>query len=224
MCKDEVEPDWDVDVGLVDGWGGQAIRWSMQWSDRSRTGEGLSGEDLSQNTRWGAEEPDASSKKWHATNCFSQFRFVCYEDNLVVVNERKTWEDAVRHCREMNTSCVDDTGHPTHCYDLLSLTNSLHYGYVTDKIYRATTDEVWVGLRFLGGEWWWLNGEKPEDQGMLPNCPSQWKHCGSFSKYNTSGVNAQQSLIIKDCSERQNFICQKGGKDWENDNEFKGLK
>ncbi|XP_035798069.2 uncharacterized protein LOC118469392 [Amphiprion ocellaris] len=151
---------------------------------------------------------------WPYAECQNEFPFICYEeDNLVIIKENKTWEDALKHCREMNASCVDDKGHQTHCYNLLSLPDPSDYDFVMDKLYRATTDEVWTGLRFLGGEWWWLNGETVGDHEMLPECPSQWKHCGSISKY------VSNRSVIRDCSERRNFMCEHKKKAVNGDND-----
>lgn len=52
-----------------------------------------------------------------------------------------TWEDALRHCWEMETPRVDSAGPREYGYNLLSL-NVSEYSYVRDRIYRATTDEV----------------------------------------------------------------------------------
>ncbi|TDH12164.1 hypothetical protein EPR50_G00067940 [Perca flavescens] len=138
---------------------------------------------------------------WHSSKCSDKLSFVCYDDDMVVVNENKTWEGALRHCRGMGTQCEDSLKPCTYLYDLLSL--NVLSNYVIDRIYRATTDEVWTGLRFLGGEWWWADGEQLGDQGMLPDCLSQRKHCGTLSKYDT------KNWITRDCSERRNFVCYK---------------
>lgn len=74
---------------------------------------------------------------WVGYACSEKFNPFCFVDNLVVVNENKTWEDALIHCREMKASCAGCT------YDLLSLTDVSQYNYVRDRIYRATTDEVY---------------------------------------------------------------------------------
>ncbi|XP_072249427.1 lymphocyte antigen 75-like [Leuresthes tenuis] len=164
------------------------------------TGEGLSGDDVAQEVNWstidlvggncGSFSP--MTKELHKSKCVREYRFFCYDDNLVVVNENKTWEDALSHCREMST--------PSKQYDLLSLTRSVN-SYVSKRIYRAATDEVWSGLRFLGGEWWWSDGTELNHGEKLPACPTMWKHCGTVPKYDA--IN----WITRDCSERKNFIC-----------------
>lgn len=74
------------------------------------------------------------TKMWESSLCSLEKPFICYADNLVVVTENKTWEDALNHCREMTNKSFK--------FDLLSVTNSSDYGYVSDRLYRATTDEV----------------------------------------------------------------------------------
>lgn len=86
---------------------------------------------------------NAATEKCHMTACSTKLHPVCHDDNLVVVNENKTWEEALSYCSEMRTLCRN-TSEP--CYNLLSL-NSADYNYVRDRIYRVTTtDEVreWV--------------------------------------------------------------------------------
>ncbi|XP_028281941.1 macrophage mannose receptor 1-like [Parambassis ranga] len=142
------------------------------------------------------------SGRWHSNVCSEKLSFLCYDDNLVVVKENKTWEAALEYCQKMEEPCNNSTESCKKSYDLLSLTDMSDYNYVRDRIYRATTDEVWVGLRFLGGKWWWLNGEKAGQKEMLPDCPSNTvRHCGTMSKYGTN------NWIIRDCSQKRNFIC-----------------
>ncbi|KAM4581012.1 uncharacterized protein PAE49_005677 [Odontesthes bonariensis] len=200
---DVVDSDWLAENFREKGdyfWIGlhrdQGLIW--KWIN-VKTGEGLSGDDVAQDEIWsdidligdcGLFKP--VTKKWYQSKCDREYQFLCYDDNLVVVNENKTWEDALSHCREMTT--------PSKQYDLLSLTSPLN-SYVSERIYRATTDEVWIGLRFLGEEWWWLDGEALNNGEMLPACPTMWKYCGAVSQNDT--IN----WINRDCSERKNFIC-----------------
>ncbi|KAK5892715.1 hypothetical protein CesoFtcFv8_013068 [Champsocephalus esox] len=146
---------------------------------------------------------DHVNQKFHSKACSTELPFLCYDDNLVVVNENKTWEDALKHCRKMESPCEDEPSPCIYTHDLLSLEVLADYNYVRDRIYKATTDEVWTSLRFLGGEWRWSNGQQLEDQSqtMLPDCPSQWKHCGTLSKHDTN------HWITRNCLERRNFIC-----------------
>ncbi|XP_035983950.1 macrophage mannose receptor 1-like [Fundulus heteroclitus] len=162
-----------------------------------KTGEDLTGDGVSDSNylAYGASCSSYNSitKTLKSILCITELPFVCYADNLVVVNEHKTWEDALSHCRELTTASSK--------YDLLSIASSSDYGYLSDRINGATTEEVWMGLRFLGGEWWWSDGETLDPQGTLQDCPSQWEHCGTISKYNTA------KWLTRDCSERRNFVC-----------------
>lgn len=85
---------------------------------------------------------NATTNACQSTACSIKFRLVCYDDNLVVVNESKTWEDALGHCLEMKTMCVNISKRCDYSYNLLSLDHSSDYNYVRDRIDRATTDEV----------------------------------------------------------------------------------
>ncbi|KAI4810736.1 hypothetical protein KUCAC02_013668 [Chaenocephalus aceratus] len=135
------------------------------------------GDQQSDFRNWAQGEPfyadcgsfDPVNQKFHSKACSTELPFLCYDDNLVVVNENKTWEDALKHCRKM----------------------------------ESPSFKVWTSLRFLGGEWRWSNGQQLEDQSqtMLPDCPSQWKHCGTLSKHDTN------HWITRNCLERRNFIC-----------------
>ncbi|XP_027143037.1 macrophage mannose receptor 1-like [Larimichthys crocea] len=165
------------------------------------------GKSQSNYRKWAPGEPsnadcamyDLDTNKWYSRSCFQEFRFLCIIDNLVLVTENKTWEEALEHCRNMTTPCAASRG-CMYRHDLLSLQWSDH-SYVSDRIYKATSDEVWTGLRFLAGKWWWANKEELKDSGGLPKCPSQQQHCGTVSKYDT------KRWIIRDCSEKRNFVC-----------------
>ncbi|KAF7226349.1 snaclec 3-like [Nothobranchius furzeri] len=179
----------------------QAFVW--KWINL-KTGEGVTGENLSASSNWALESSVTGScgsysyttpKKWHKTVCSTLLPFICFDDNLVVVTENMTWEDALSYCRKMTTS--------SYRYDLLSLTNLSDSSYISNRIYRTTTEEVWIGLRFLGGKWWWPDGQMTNSEMMLPDCPSQLRRCGVLSKNETG------HWITRDCSESRNFICSR---------------
>lgn len=98
---------------------------------------------------WAKEEPltldcaalDADSEKFHSMQCSSEIRFLCYDDNLVLVKENKTWEEARNHCNSLYTPCESSC---IYKHSLLSLNNVTRdeYVYIRDRIYKATSNEV----------------------------------------------------------------------------------
>ncbi|TWW79540.1 Transmembrane protein 147 [Takifugu flavidus] len=103
-------------------------------------------------------------------------------DNLLVVKENKTWEEALNHCLQLNA--CEDYSSCDYTYNLLSLKEGSNLNYIRNRIYGATTTEVWTGLRFLGGSWWWVDGKTLDENWKLPSCPSERNHCGALSEYN----------------------------------------
>ncbi|XP_014852426.1 PREDICTED: struthiocalcin-1-like [Poecilia mexicana] len=130
-----------------------------------------------------------------AQNCDKQFPFLCVSDNVVLVKENRSWEEALEHCRGLGSSSHSDLR-----YDLLSLQPGEEHAYMVRKVLEADTEEVWTGLRFLAGDWLWVNGADMLYTD-LPSCPTPGQHCGSLSKDETVGVKT------RDCLERKNFLC-----------------
>uniref|UniRef100_A0A8C8DPS0 C-type lectin domain-containing protein n=1 Tax=Oryzias sinensis TaxID=183150 RepID=A0A8C8DPS0_9TELE len=112
--------------------------------------------------------------------------------NLIVVQEEKTWEEALEHCRENHG-------------DLTSLLSETENRLAQREIQNSTiTQRVWVGLRFLGDTWKWVNGDPLEFQAWnQTGDPEQqspvWRRCGALTK--------QGEWENRDCQEKLNFIC-----------------
>uniref|UniRef100_A0A3Q3F649 C-type lectin domain-containing protein n=1 Tax=Kryptolebias marmoratus TaxID=37003 RepID=A0A3Q3F649_KRYMA len=71
--------------------------------------------------------------------------FFCFD--LTVVQEEKTWEEALEHCRKNNdnlTSLLSEN-------DNLLAANEINQTSVTER--------VWIGLRYLRDKWLWVNGD-----------------------------------------------------------------
>ncbi|XP_032377794.1 uncharacterized protein LOC116693151 [Etheostoma spectabile] len=137
----------------------------------------------------------SETKQMSTQNCAARFPSLCHTDNLVLVKENETWEGALEHCRRLNS-----TSRPNLRYELVSVQPGGDHDYVMNRVMEADTEEVWAGLRFLAGEWLWVNGASvlyPD----LPLCPLEVQHCGALSKNNTGSVET------RDCSERRNFLC-----------------
>uniref|UniRef100_A0A3Q3H1C7 Snaclec subunit B-like n=1 Tax=Kryptolebias marmoratus TaxID=37003 RepID=A0A3Q3H1C7_KRYMA len=127
---------------------------------------------------------------WQWKNGGEKHSFFCFD--LTVVQEEKTWEEALEHCRKNN-------GHLT---SLLSVTENL---LATNEIQQSSIRErVWIGLRYLGDSWMWVNGAPLEydawSQGgdQDRQCPMK-RRCGALTK---EGVWESW-----DCQEKLSFIC-----------------
>ena len=128
---------------------------------------------------------------WHNYPSSRQLPSLCI--NLMVMKTTETWEQALQHCRAKHT-------------DLTSLTSETEQLLVLSKIEHDDdiTERVWIGLRFLGDSWLWVDGNplryeawaEGGDQDHL--CPVQ-RRCGAFTK---QGVWENW-----DCQDRLNFIC-----------------
>ncbi|XP_034553804.1 lymphocyte antigen 75-like isoform X2 [Notolabrus celidotus] len=194
---------YDIDL-LMQDYGLQHV-WLNEHRDPTNSLEGetqdLSGDGVMPQSNLDDDEEcsiyESESAQLNRTACSQEFPFVCRKDNLVLVKENKTWEDAVQHCKDIKVSC--ESWMPCK-FGLLTLMQS-DYDYVRSRIYDAETEEVWTGLRFLGGFWFWTDGQQLDDEGALPLCPPQKERCGTLSKIGTN------NWLTRDCSEKRNFIC-----------------
>ncbi|KAF3699617.1 hypothetical protein EXN66_Car015304 [Channa argus] len=119
----------------------------------------------------------------------------------ILVKQNKTWEEASNHCRALEAV---DPSRPTteynnNRYDLISLITENDYVNTRKKIQEATSDEVWTGLRFLAGEWLWVDGELVQYKD-IQSCPTEG-FCGILAKNSTAQVETS------DCEQRKNFVC-----------------
>ncbi|XP_051241561.1 dromaiocalcin-1-like [Dicentrarchus labrax] len=109
-----------------------------------------------------------------------------------MVEVEKTWEDALKHCNEIQTNLTSVLSEPEH----------LTAQRVMQKF--EVTERVWIGLRYLVDRWLWVNGDPlvyqawPQDGAQDHQCP-MWKRCGALTK--------QAEWENWDCQDRLNFIC-----------------
>ncbi|XP_037545805.1 snaclec alboaggregin-B subunit alpha-like [Nematolebias whitei] len=110
----------------------------------------------------------------------------------MVVQKEKTWEEALKYC----------TSNQGNLSSLLSETENL---LATKEIQQTSiTGRVWIGLRYLGDEWLWVNGDPLEywkkklgGEEYL-QCPLK-RRCGALTK--------QGEWESWDCQEKLSFIC-----------------
>ncbi|XP_051236327.1 macrophage mannose receptor 1-like isoform X3 [Dicentrarchus labrax] len=159
---------------------------------------------LLQYRKWASDEPrdngdcvsiSSVSKTMATQKCSDRFPFICIRDNLILVKENKTWEEALEHCRSLKTSL-----YPHYSYELVSVQPGEDHNYMMNKVMEANTEKVWTGLRFLAGHWLWVN-RADMSYPDLSLCPLEEQHCGALSKNNTGSVETT------DCTEKLNFLC-----------------
>ncbi|CAL8243213.1 unnamed protein product [Lota lota] len=157
---------------------------------------------------WASGEPNTEdrfvfikSDKLYGDDCAScSNKFVCQMDNLILVKENKTWEEAIDHCRALPVD-KSSWSHNNQVNfvrsDLLTLHTSEELAYAQSIVREAQTAEVWIGLRWLAGRWLWMDGKT--DAGVsMPVCPANGMNCGTLS---------EKGKQAKNCVERRNFFC-----------------
>ncbi|KAG9330998.1 hypothetical protein JZ751_021287 [Albula glossodonta] len=174
----------DVLIGLFRG---EPWEWSDQSSSSYRnwyTGE----PDNAEGTENCAVVSAADAGRWKDLKCNEAKPFICYEDNLVLVRENKSWDEALSYCRQ-------------HYGDLVSVSTEQLQHWVKRRAQNASTAHVWLGLRYSCKMhfWFWLNGK------ILP-LENEYDECGRRGAVESGG--GQQWVSLPE-TEKLNFICSK---------------
>ncbi len=126
---------------------------------------------------------------WNSISSSNTYPFFCYV-NFILVQENKTWEEALKYCRSNYT-------------DLVYFNFPWPVNQIKSETNNAQTDRVWTGLRFLNGAWNWLNkANVPASTFSLPSCPPEPNRCGARNIKTERWEN-------RDYEEKLNFICLK---------------
>ncbi|XP_051812171.1 macrophage mannose receptor 1-like [Acanthochromis polyacanthus] len=127
---------------------------------------------------------------WFDSFYTSSVHFYCVD--VDVEEEKTSWEDALSRCRENQT-------------DLSSLLSETDRLLVQTEIQnRNITERLWIGLRFLGDRWMWVNGDPLEYEawsqqgGQDHQCPIR-RRCGALTR---DGLWEN-----RDCQDKLSFIC-----------------
>lgn len=92
---------------------------------------------------WTLDEPSdngdcvsisSMTKRMSTQSCEDNFPFVCTWENVFLVKENKSWEEALIHCRGLSSSNLR--------FDLLSVEPGDEQQYVWKKVMDADTEEV----------------------------------------------------------------------------------
>uniref|UniRef100_A0A4W4E1L5 C-type lectin domain-containing protein n=1 Tax=Electrophorus electricus TaxID=8005 RepID=A0A4W4E1L5_ELEEL len=134
----------------------------------------------------------SSSGECYSADCSWHLGFFCmnmYE--VVLVQQNLTWEDALDYCRE-------------NYLDLGSLRSENWMNDAVAVSKAAQTAYVWIGLRFLAGQWIWTStGDMDHNAwsvNVQPQCPPRNLRCGALE--HMTGI-----WQPGDCEDKLNFVC-----------------
>ncbi|XP_026208859.1 macrophage mannose receptor 1-like [Anabas testudineus] len=129
--------------------------------------------------------------KWSSADCNEEKPFFCYDDKLILINESKTWVEALNYCREKH-------------YDLVSITNPHQQRWVQERVKKASTEFVWLGLRYTCtlDLWFWVSDEVVSYTNWASGVESD--DCDMSAVMERGGRN---QWFKKPDNETFNFIC-----------------
>uniref|UniRef100_A0A3B3TZB0 C-type lectin domain-containing protein n=1 Tax=Poecilia latipinna TaxID=48699 RepID=A0A3B3TZB0_9TELE len=128
--------------------------------------------------------------RWRNENCMAKKHFIY---NVILIKENKTWEDALTYCRD-------------HHHDLVTITNMDDQRWIQEKVKEASTDYVWMGLRYTCtlDLWFWVS----DDVVRYKN----WALDGQMDDCDMSGAmetRGKHQWFKRNDDEMLNFICSK---------------
>ncbi|XP_036002866.1 C-type mannose receptor 2 [Fundulus heteroclitus] len=132
--------------------------------------------------------------RWRNENCAVRKPFICYDDKVILIKETKTWEEALYYCRD-------------HHHDLVTITNLDEQRWVQEKAKKASTDYVWMGLRYACtlDFWFWVSDEVVSYENWAPD--GLMDDCDMSGAMKT-GEPAHQWRKRND-ADKFNFVCSK---------------
>ncbi|XP_073715847.1 macrophage mannose receptor 1-like [Misgurnus anguillicaudatus] len=173
---------------------------SWEWSDNSD----------STFRNWNSGEPNNAGNsesctevlmndqgQWNNIVCSTSQTFVCHEDNLILINERMSWSEALVYCRQ-------------HHVDLVSVVSDEIQRWVTEVIeHQDSTASVWMGLRHSCsvGIWFWVNGEPVCYQNWAPENETSVEDCDPKVRSGAVQRDGDHQWISHPDTDELNFIC-----------------
>lgn len=126
--------------------------------------------------------------------CNDQLHFYCmFVFELIVIHQESTWEEALLYC-------------PQHYLGLAIIDSKDMMVEAKINSTEADTDDLWIGLRFLAGSWFWVNGKGVDYKAWSSDgelqCPAMNQRCGVYNR-------AKEVWTPTDCVRRLNFLCVK---------------
>ncbi|XP_067379191.1 macrophage mannose receptor 1-like [Channa argus] len=128
--------------------------------------------------------------KWSLDDCNNKKPFICFSDKVILVQQNKTWVEALNYCRENHQ-------------DLVSITNLDEERWVQERAKNANSPFVWLGLHYSWTleSWFWVSDKE--------FCYNNWASsvtddCDKSAAMERGGQN---QWVKKPDNETYNFIC-----------------
>ncbi|KAF0045304.1 hypothetical protein F2P81_001833 [Scophthalmus maximus] len=106
--------------------------------------------------------------QWNDLKCSTRRNFVCHGGNLILIQQNRTWIEAMSYCRE-------------HHHDLVHITTNNIQEQVAERAKNATSAHVWLGLRYTCkfNFWFWTKSNSGCYQNWAPGQGSERTYdCG----------------------------------------------
>ena len=176
-----------------------------------RSGEGISGRDVSKSSMWEDGQQDShcalmdTDLMWYSETCSHSYDFYCSENNKIQHHRnRSSWYNASKQCQANGIGELAIINH-------------------ADP--EVLQDTGWIGLHRKGGDTWTWTGDQESDYRNWAPTEPLTADCGSFK---ADSVKWYSNV----CSERHRFACSddsvvlvKENKTWEEALEHcRGLK
>ncbi|XP_036452877.1 lithostathine-1-beta-like [Colossoma macropomum] len=137
-----------------------------------------------------------STYKWNDDYCTSPNPFICYKElPLILINQTKTWREALRYCRENHV-------------DLVSVHTEEIQHWVETAVYYASTANVWMGLRHTCtlSFWFWVSGVSICYQNWAPGNGTAVEDCSGGERTGAVQSGSKKWVSLPE-NQRLNFIC-----------------
>ncbi|KAL7880784.1 hypothetical protein SRHO_G00030380 [Serrasalmus rhombeus] len=134
--------------------------------------------------------------RWNDDYCTRSNPFICYKKlPLLLINQKKTWREALRYCRENHV-------------DLVSVHTEEVQHWVETAVYYASTANVWMGLRHTCtlNIWFWISGEFICYQNWAPGNGTGVEDCSGGERTGAVHSGSKQWVSLPE-DQRLNFIC-----------------
>ncbi|XP_036453034.1 macrophage mannose receptor 1-like [Colossoma macropomum] len=134
--------------------------------------------------------------RWIDAGCVWPNPFICYIDlPLILINQNKTWREALRYCRENHV-------------DLVSVHTEKIQHWVEMITSKPSTANVWMGLRHTCAQnfWFWVSGSTICYQNWAPGNGTGVEDCSGGERSGAVQSGSKKWVSLPE-DQRLNFIC-----------------